>query len=535
MNKNHIIHKVSVEIDVENKEKAISIKDNITSFLTVNVFPKIEKYFDAFQETLTTNTIQISRLNIELNESNISLNGDLKNTIAKLLKKEVEEILKPELKPAPVKVFEQQFPEENISEISFLSEQDKLAQTFFFFIEKGYMPWWILDKNKVNILDTKLFKKIIHSKNFEIKMASLLQKSKVRERVINQLKDIHIKQLCLAVIKNKNLNIKLESFAITHLSSLKIADRNAFWSLILNIIEAKIHNLSINLSEYVTHQITTSTSILNLLEEKGHQKQIWNEIIKVFPFIEEDQILLNFKTKLSQKHLEKNVETAKKFREKTQNQENLETHQITSQQSNATDKNNAIKSQETVLQQNKLLKTKEDSAIKSNTPEEKEGFFIENAGLVLIHPFIKNLFMHCQLIDLKTQTLNNPELCVHLLHYIATGKTNQLESEMLFEKFLCNIPFQQSINRHIELSRQHKEHAKKVIHAVQQNWSAMKTASVGLIQNEFLQRPGKLVQNSNDHTLTMERKTQDIFLDKLSWGISFIKLPWQNEVIYINW
>ena len=33
----------------------------------------------------------------------------------------------------------------------------------------------------------------------------------------------------------------------------------------------------------------------------------------------------------------------------------------------------------------------------------------------------------------------------------------------------------------------------------------------------------------------MERKTQDILLVKLSCGIGFIKLPWHEQYIYVNW
>ena len=163
-----------------------------------------------------------------------------------------------------------------------------------------------------------------------------------------------------------------------------------------------------------------------------------------------------------------------------------------------------------------------------------EDQYIQNAGLILIHPFLKTLFEHCDLFDSKNNRLLNPELCAHLLHYIATGKTNAPEYDMAFEKFLCNIPLHQTINRHIKLTRKHKAEAKNVIESVQHNWSAMKKSSVALLQNEFFQRPGKLVID-HDYTLTVERKTQDILLEKLGWGIGFVKLPWQEKFIFINW
>jgi len=153
----------------------------------------------------------------------------------------------------------------------------------------------------------------------------------------------------------------------------------------------------------------------------------------------------------------------------------------------------------------------------------------------LIHPFIKTFFEHCNLLDPKTQQLIDPELCAHLLHYIATGKTNAPEYDMVFEKFLCNIPMHQTINKHIKLSRKHKTQAKNVIESVQHNWNPMRKSSAALLQNEFFQRSGKLVVTDHDYTLIIERKAQDILLDQLGWGIGLVKLPWQEKFIFINW
>ncbi|RTZ46166.1 hypothetical protein EJ377_17150 [Chryseobacterium arthrosphaerae] len=63
----------------------------------------------------------------------------------------------------------------------------------------------------------------------------------------------------------------------------------------------------------------------------------------------------------------------------------------------------------------------------------------------------------------------------------------------------------------------------------------MRKSSAALLQNEFFQRSGKLVITDYDYTLTVERKTQDILLDKLAWGIGLVKLPWQEKFIFINW
>jgi len=161
--------------------------------------------------------------------------------------------------------------------------------------------------------------------------------------------------------------------------------------------------------------------------------------------------------------------------------------------------------------------------------------YLDNAGLVLIHPFLKSLFDNCKLLN-KDNTINNPEVATHLLHYIATGKEQDYENAMSFEKFLCNIPIAQPIERNIVLSEEMKKEGEAMLQAVLSNWDIMKTSSAELLQNEFLQRPGKLNINGNESpTIIIERKTQDLLLDKLSWNLSIIKLAWKKRIIYVNW
>lgn len=485
MKQNHIIHKVSIEVNVQNKEKAYQIKDNINSFLTMDVFPKLEKYINTFQDKFPDATLQISRLTLDLDESATSLDTILKDNIVALFEKEFEATIKPAL--------ESGFDTEKNSQISLLSEPEKLLQTFIHFLEKGTMPWWHSNENAINILESGVFKKIISAKGFEIRMASVLLKSRVQERIINQLTDAQIKQICLSILKNKDFTIDFQATIIKQLSTITLADRSAIWTMILNILRTYLSNSSANLEEYALQQLLKTIPVLKTIQNTASEEQAWKEILPLFPFIKQSESLASAKNKA----LKKSPEEAQQPKKKTESLQN-------------------------------------DKKEHNDTTVAEKGYYVQNAGLVLIHPFMANLFKYCDLIDPKTHQLTNPELCVHLLHYIATGKTNQPESDMLLEKFLCNIPLHESISRHVKLSRKHKAQAKKVIEAVQQNWSAMKTASAELLQNEFFQRPGKLELNENN-TLTVERKAQDIFLDKLSWGIGLIKLPWQEQFIYVNW
>lgn len=481
MKQDHIIQKVFVEITVNNKEKAYSIKDDISSFLSIDVFPEIEKYINALEQTLADHTLQISRLELNLDVKNSALNTELKDKIAQLFKEELSEITK------PVEISDQET--ESDPKAYLIDNQKKMIQTFIYFLEKGSMPWWNSDKKGISFLEPKVFDIMILTNNFQKSIIPVLSKPNVQERIINQLSNEQIAQLCLTVLKNKDLKINLEVDVIRYLSKSNHADRQIVWSLVLNVLSEYLKTSNSNLREYLLQQIPKIEQTSFSQTKNNHQN--WKTLVEVFPFIKENEILENIK-------------------------------------SNSEIKPENEKSSVETIHQEDFVANNEDLI-------QNDGQYVQNAGLILIHPFIKTFFEHCDLLDPKTQQLIDPELCAHLLHYIATGRTNAPEYDMVFEKFLCNIPMNQTINRHIKLSRKHKTQAKNVIESVQHNWNPMKKSSAALLQNEFFQRSGKLVITDHDYTLTIERKAQDILLDMLGWGLGLVKLPWKEKFIFVNW
>lgn len=210
---------------------------------------------------------------------------------------------------------------------------------------------------------------------------------------------------------------------------------------------------------------------------------------------------------------------------------------------------NICKGKDVTLKKRKVLKDQKraeykrrhQEALKNTFSNKKEvvsefkTHIVKNAGLILLHPFLKQFFNSCGFLD-KENKIIKPTEAVHLLHYVATKKEQQFENSLVFEKFLCNLPIQSSIERNIVLSDELKEKSEELLKAVLQNWAVLKNSSNDLLRNEYLQREGKLDLTKDNPTLTVERKTQDILVDtKLPWNISMSKLPWMKELIITNW
>ncbi|MGO4710106.1 contractile injection system tape measure protein [Chryseobacterium sp. 2TAF14] len=489
MNQDHIIEKIFVEVTVNSKQKALSIQEDINSFLSIDVFPEIEKYINALEYKLGNKTLQIPRLELNLDVNSSSLNIELKDKIAQVFQEELSEVMK------PIENLDQDI--ERDSKAYFIDNQEKTIHTFIYFLEKGNMPWWNSETKGTSFLESKVFKTLILSKNFPGRIATILPEKNVQERIINQLSDEQIAQLCISVLTNKELKINLNDEVIQSILKLNPTERQIVWRLVLSILSEYLYTKNINLREFVLQKIIrTELFPAGLLPQKKNDQHL-KTIIHIFPFVKENEIIEILRKKSEQKS------------------ENTEI------------------SNETIQQKNE--KTDEILSYNSEDLSQDDEQYIKNAGLILIHPFIKPFFEHCDLLHPETQQLTDPELGAHLLHYIATGKTNAPEYEMVFEKFLCNIPMHQSINRHIKLSRKHKAHAKNVIESVQHNWNPMKKSSVALLQNEFFQRSGKLVVSDHDYMLTVEQKTQDILLEKLNWGLGLVKLSWKDKFLFVKW
>ena len=493
MNQDSIIQKVFVEITVGNKEKAYRIKDDISSFLSIDVFPEIEKYINALERKFPGRTLQIPRLELNLDVKNSALNTELKNTVIQHFQEELSEIA------GPVLGAEQET--ENSTEAHLVGSTEKMIRTFIYFLEHGSMPWWNPGK-ATDILEPSVFETLISADRFPQIMKSVLPKQEVQDRLILQLPDVQLAQLCRMMLKDKHQEFIPGNEVIRSVSRRTLPDRMLVWRLILNAVSACTDSPNNHFQEYIVRQIL-KISTTGTLQAETIRKKL-KTIVNVFPFMKEQEI---------ERKISESLKTTRP-----------------DFPANEESRSEALRRKEQSVP--------EEAVSGENRPEEAipdEGQYVAHAGLILIHPFIRTFFEHCGLLDPKTRQLLDPELGAHLLHYIATGKTNAPEYDMVFEKFLCNIPAQQPISRHIKLSRKHKAQAKNVIESVRHNWSPMKNSSAALLQNEFFRRPGKLMVTDYDYTLTVERKTQDILLDKLAWGIGLVKLPWKEKFMYVNW
>jgi hypothetical protein len=171
-------------------------------------------------------------------------------------------------------------------------------------------------------------------------------------------------------------------------------------------------------------------------------------------------------------------------------------------------------------------------------PETTGSTFIENSGLVLLHPFLERLFVACGLTAEGNFISQNARLTgIQLLQYLCTGEAEHFEFSLNLNKILCGVPTDVPLIRDELLTMDMKKEADELLLAVIGHWSALKSTSIEGFRYTFLSRLGKLtpLNDANEWRLQIAPQGVDVLLDWLPWGYSYVKLPWMNGVIHTEW
>lgn len=163
-------------------------------------------------------------------------------------------------------------------------------------------------------------------------------------------------------------------------------------------------------------------------------------------------------------------------------------------------------------------------------------FEVQQAGMVLVHPFVKTLFERLELLEdglFKDTAAKERAVC--LLHFLATGEETFDEPKLTLPKHLCGWPIGVPVNRFLPIDNREKEECDKVLQSVIKQWQSLKNTTPEGLRENFIKRDGKLKKEAFGWSLYVERKTQDFLLDKMPWGFSKIKFKWMESVLTVNW
>lgn len=166
--------------------------------------------------------------------------------------------------------------------------------------------------------------------------------------------------------------------------------------------------------------------------------------------------------------------------------------------------------------------------------EAQAGIYLDNGGLVLLHPFLPQLFRALRVA--REDRLLQPERALALLHFLATGSDVASEYQLMLAKVLCGVDLKSPVPSRQELAEAELKECEALLEAAIRHWGALGDCSVDALRGTFLLRPGKLTLLADgEWRLQVEAGGCDILLDQLPWGISTVKLPWMERMLRVEW
>ncbi|MGY3794259.1 contractile injection system tape measure protein [Aquimarina sp. 433] len=547
-NSKHIINRVLFEVNTADTKTAYYLKDHLDVFLKDSLLPTITSYFNSVQ-TFGDQILRFDTLRLDIDCANVKDQVQLQLDVVRAFQKKLG----------------------NMDDKAFLDTKDAPflrttkeksdVDAFFHFLKTGRNPWWDSEKK---LEDPLFINTLISRKNFKKELLEKIGNSNIRKRLIYQFSD----EVLISIFSNRKNNI---SFPKTLTNQDK---REQFWDSIIRFQRHKnkeiLHEEFNKLDHFGTKK-TIQKEVAHFFKERLRLKDLINKdllpeeiklselqsvIAKAFTKQIKLALEANKVFKISSKNIEKHIDD--KFKKNINNKvlkklivqftKELSTFvkekQAGSRKAMQSFVEELLDEQLAIEVDNNLqnIDTVKDQIFQYTEEEideiEDVAIYIHNAGLILLHPYLKILFGALGLLD-KVGTIvpEKVELAIHLLHYLATKEEEPMETDLTLEKFLCGYPLDKPIRKHIKLSKSFKEESEKLLNSVIQNWQVLKNTSADGLRENFIKRDGKLLleQESGKHRIIIERKTQDLLLEKLPWNLNMIKLPWFDQLIFVEW
>jgi len=180
-------------------------------------------------------------------------------------------------------------------------------------------------------------------------------------------------------------------------------------------------------------------------------------------------------------------------------------------------------------------------ATRSSTVQDGDAIYISNAGLVLCHPFLPHLFKQLGLLSVdhdgveRIIGIENASRAVHLLQYLVNEQCDAPEPELALNKLLCGMTLDTPVDQSITPSVADLAVCNSLIQAVIANWKIINNTSPTGLRETFVQRDGRLVRSNGKWTLTVSRKTVDVLVDQIPWGLAIILHSWMPNELSVTW
>ena len=180
---------------------------------------------------------------------------------------------------------------------------------------------------------------------------------------------------------------------------------------------------------------------------------------------------------------------------------------------------------------------REERALVDYTFSQADAWYVHNAGLVILWPFLATFFERLGLVG---EEQFNDEAARHravgLLQHLADGLP-EIPPEYLLPlaKVLCGMDPATVFDFGLPLTDAEIEEGDTLLQAVIAHAPVLNEMSVQGFRGTFLLRRGVLSIRDGSWLLRVERETYDVVLDRFLWSMVVVRLPWMDAPMHVEW
>ena len=163
--------------------------------------------------------------------------------------------------------------------------------------------------------------------------------------------------------------------------------------------------------------------------------------------------------------------------------------------------------------------------------------YVEDAGLVILWPFLERFFLRVGLLDDELRFVDEPASmqAIALLAQLAREDPDPPEFTLPLAKLLVGRDPTASFTLERPLSAVHVAEGERLLAAVIAHATILRDMPVADFRAAFLRRPAALCTRDGAWTLQVEGRAHDLVLARFPWAWSWLKLPWMPGPLRVEW
>ena len=122
-----------------------------------------------------------------------------------------------------------------------------------------------------------------------------------------------------------------------------------------------------------------------------------------------------------------------------------------------------------------------------------------------------------------------------LLQYVATEDPSPPEYQTTLNKVLCGLDPDAVLEFDSPVTQPESEECATLLSSVIAQAPILRDMSIEAFRGSFLLRKGLLSSRDGVWLLRVERETYDVVLDRFPWSMNWVKLPWMELPLGVEW